>query len=88
VQWDKGKKLYRVRVKYKCLDKSLPRGGYVTFITYPDFGDDDEDSYELFAKIKVRTAKQEFYPKDLFTTAAIGDGGETALTLDRSTLDD
>jgi hypothetical protein len=64
------------------------RGHFVTFITYPDFKRERQDPYELFGEVKRRSnglswyAEQEFYPTDLFTVAAIGDGGDTALTLD------
>jgi V8-like Glu-specific endopeptidase len=80
---------FTVNVFYECNQGSpAPRGQFVTFITYPDFEEEGEDAYELFTDLKKhkngRTwyAEQEFYPEDLFTVAAIGDGGDTALTLD------
>ncbi|MBV9125515.1 MAG: trypsin-like peptidase domain-containing protein [Planctomycetes bacterium] len=89
VDWDKEEKYYTVGVTYKCLKGSPPpRGGYVTFITYPDFENEEEDAYELFAQVEEGSAYQEFYPDDLFTVAAVGDAGDTALTLDLSELTD
>ena len=81
---------FRVELKYECVGRA-PRGRFVTIITYPDFAQDDEDAYELFAELrKSRTgeswsATQEIYPDELFTVAAVGDGGDTALTVN---LDD
>lgn len=78
---------YRVRLTYSCEPSDPPRGQYVTFITYPDFLDKDhEDAYELFSTIKDNVAENEIYPKSLFTVAAIGDAGETALTLNLETI--
>jgi hypothetical protein len=84
---------YTVNVFYDCNQGSPPpRGRFVTFITYPDFENEGEDAYELFAEIKrdksglIWRAEQEFYPEDLFTVAAIGDGGDAALTLDLETV--
>jgi hypothetical protein len=55
----------------------------VTFITYPDFLEDDVDAYEMFSQVTDGAAWTKIYPEDgLFTIAAIGDGGDTALTLD------
>jgi hypothetical protein len=51
-------------------------------VTYPNFKKEKEDAYELFAIVNEGKAEQEFYPKGFFTVAAIGDGGDTALTLD------
>jgi len=81
---------YDVRVRYECTGVS-PRGHWVTFVTYPDFRQEDEDSYELFAEVKdenatVWQAEMSFEPVDLFTVAAIGDGGETVLALDLTTI--
>ena len=75
---------FNVSVKYECLPESAPpRGGFVTFITYPDFESDHEDAYELFARLDSHgVAKQSFSPAEGFTVAAIGDAGDTALTLD------
>jgi hypothetical protein len=79
---------YTVFVRYECLRNSKPpRGRLVTFITYPGFGRQGEDAYELFARINGGIAEQEFYPGSLFTVAAIGDGGDTALTLDLEALE-
>lgn len=86
VQWDEDAEEYVVRLKYQCRSGFPQRGGYVTFITHPSFRHKKEDSYELFAKIEGRTARTEFFPNELFTVAAIGDGGDTALTLDLTTL--
>jgi hypothetical protein len=75
-----GKKYFEVTATYKCLKRSS-RGKYVTFITYPDFVQEGADAYELFAELKNGKAKMVFWPKNGFTMAAIGDGGDTALTL-------
>lgn len=80
-----GDEEFCVRATYKCLKGSPPpRGGLVTFITYPGFGRNGEDAYELFGIIQGDKAKVEFFPGSSFTIAAIGDGGDTALTLDLS----
>jgi len=80
-EW-KGKRSLRVHLEYRCLPGSEPpRGGFVTFITYPDFGNDDEDSYELFTKIEEGVAANYIEPNRCFTVAAIGDAGDTVLTL-------
>jgi hypothetical protein len=79
---------YTVNLYYDCKAEHPPRGHFVTFITYPDFEEEDEDAYELFAEIAPNASKtgwratQTCYPSDLFTVAAIGDGGDTVLTLD------
>jgi hypothetical protein len=68
---------------YECLPgSSPPRGGYVTFITHPSYTDDDEDAYELFARLENGRAQVEFYPEESFTIAVVGDAGDTALTID------
>jgi hypothetical protein len=78
---------YCVNVRYECLPGSAPpRGQWVTFITYPDFREDKEDAYELYGQVKRGIARQTFYPLELFTVAAIGDAGDTALTLNLSKL--
>jgi hypothetical protein len=77
---------YIVSVRYECAGNPPPRGGSVTFITYPDFCEDSQDAYELFAPLENGVASQEIYPIDLFTIAAIADAGETALTLNLETL--
>ncbi|HEU5153660.1 MAG TPA: hypothetical protein VFU03_02900, partial [Gemmatimonadales bacterium] len=65
-----------------------PRGHFVTFVAYPDFEKEDQDSYELFGEIHKHKngsgwfAEQEIYPDDLFAVAAIADAGDIALTLD------
>jgi hypothetical protein len=82
VKWDKGNKHFKVRAIYRCKRGSPPRGRYVTFITYPDFFEDGIDAYELFRRVRKGKAVETFYPKSLFTMAAVGDGGDTALTLD------
>jgi hypothetical protein len=72
---------YVVKATYECVGPPPARGGYVTFITYPDFRKAKVDAYELFASIKNNKATQKFWPTELFTMAAIGDAGDTALTL-------
>jgi hypothetical protein len=79
---------YTVNLFYNCVRDIPPRGHFVTFITYPEFGDEEEDAYELFAPVEQRksglgwTATQELRPAELYTVAAIGDAGDTVLTLD------
>ena len=86
------KDYYTVNVRYTCQGGPAPRGHFVTFITYPDFEKEGEDAYELFAEVEKRkcglswSAEQEFYPTELFTVAAIGDAGDTVLTLDLESL--
>lgn len=64
-----------------------PRGRYVTFVTHPSFADEFEDAYVLPAKLDSRgVATVEFYPTGAFTLAAVGDAGDTALTLDLAGL--
>jgi hypothetical protein len=78
---------YVVKARCEQLARAAPlRGNFVTFVTYPDFRSQREDSYELFAEVKSGRAEVEFYISDSFTIAAICDGGDTALTLDLSTL--
>jgi hypothetical protein len=84
---------YQVTVKYECLKGSAPPvGRFVTFITYPDYELEEQDGYELFVELQQTKggltwlAEQELESNDLFTIAAIGDGGGTALTLDLSGL--
>lgn len=71
-------------LKYRCLKRSpRPKGRLVTFITHPSFTGEYEDSYELFSTLnKKGIATAEFYPAESFTVAAVGDSGETSLTLD------
>lgn len=69
----------RVRMTYEVLPNSpAPAGRFVTFLTYPDMKD-----YELIAELdasgKAEVEASPFVPD--FTIAAIGDGGETRLTL-------
>jgi hypothetical protein len=82
--WNEVGQYYDVKVTYKRISGSPPlRGKYVTFITYPDFLEEGTDAYELFSKIEADKARTRIYPEDdLFAIAAIGDGGDTALTLD------
>ncbi|HEY5041948.1 MAG TPA: serine protease [Verrucomicrobiae bacterium] len=82
--WNEEGGYYDVKVIYKRISGAPPlRGKYVTFITYPDFLEDDVDAYELFSEIEDGKAWTKIYPEDdLFAIAAIGDGGDTALTLD------
>lgn len=82
----KQKRYFTVRVRYQHRGGAPARGGSVTFITYPDFCVEHEDAYELFALLKDGIASQEIYPTDLFTIAAIGDAGDTALTLNLAAL--
>jgi hypothetical protein len=77
---------YCARATYHVKKNSAPRGQWVTFITHPAFGKEGADAYELFATIDRGKAKVEFYPGSGFTLAAIGDGGDTALTLDLSKI--
>lgn len=74
-------------VTYDRLPGSEPgRGQFVTFITYPDFINEREDNYELFRVLKNNIATVRFACSDGFTVAAIGDGGDSALTLNLSKL--
>ena len=75
---------YRVDLKYKVLSQEEPaRGGYVTFITHPSFSSRKEDAYELFSRVNRKgVATTHFYCTESFTVAAIGDAGDTALTVD------
>jgi hypothetical protein len=79
---------YTVHLYYECQRDHPPRGHFVTFVTHPSLRDEEGDAYELFAQVepnKTRTgwrATQACHAKDLFTVAAIGDGGDTVLTLD------
>jgi hypothetical protein len=77
------KSYYHVELIYECIEGSPPpRGKYVTFVTYPDFKKEYEDAYELFSELDARgRATTVIYPTDSFTVAAIGDAGDTALTL-------
>lgn len=77
---------WEVKVRYRCDMKHPPRGRSVTLITYPDFTSKNEDAYELFSELDDRgRAKFTIYPEECdFTIAAIGDGGDTALTFDLS----
>ena len=82
-----------MKVRYECRRGSTtqPQGHFVTFITYPDFNRERQDAYELFARLRkdksgIFYAEQELQPNDLFTVAAIGDAGATALTLNLAQL--
>jgi Trypsin-like peptidase domain len=90
VAWRKVKKTrnpFVVTAVYEVLAGAPePCGNYVTFITYPDFRSETEDSYELFAEMKNGRAEVKFFLSDSFTIAAIGDAGGTALTLDLAAL--
>lgn len=73
-----------VRLKYEILPGSPPgRGRFVTFITYPDM-----EEYEIFAELdssgKAEVECRPMMPD--FTVAAIGDGGETRVTLNLEPL--
>lgn len=91
----RGKRHYEVSLRYQCLPGSAaPRGRFVTFITHPDGpGGSDRAAechhdYEMFAELRrgedesVWYAEQRFQCGRLFTIAAVGDAGDTALTLD------
>jgi hypothetical protein len=72
----KTKNHYTVTLRYICDKEFPPRGDYVTFITYPDFGlKNREDAYELFSHVANGVAETEFYPSESFTVAAVGDAG-------------
>lgn len=87
ITWDKEDERYVAKATYKCRKGSPPpRGGYVTFITHPSFTSDEEDAYELFARLDEGKATVEFYPEEGFTLAAVGDAGDTALTLNLSKI--
>ncbi len=83
---------FRADIFYECLPGSPPpRGKYVTFVTHSDFEQDDVDSYELFSVVETPrkkganpTARTWIYLDEGFTVAAIGDAGDTVLTLDLS----
>lgn len=84
---------YSVTATYECLEgRTSPRGLIVTFVTHPDFTEEAEDGYELFADLQTSddgltwSASTTFEPTDLFTLAAVGDGGDTVLTLDLQEL--
>ncbi len=72
---------YRVDMRYECSGEPA-RGRFVTFITHPSFSDPLEDAYELFSEVKDGIAENYFWTQSSFTIAAIGDGGDTALTYD------
>jgi hypothetical protein len=77
---------FRVDLKYQILDGNRTmRGGYVTFVLHPSFINEEEDAYELFSLLDhVGVAKNHFWCEESFTVAAIGDAGDTSLTLDLS----
>lgn len=76
---------FTVKARYESLQQSPPaRGGFVTFITFPDFKSARQDKYELFAALKDGCAQATFDADGIFTLAAIGDAGDTALTLNLS----
>ena len=82
VKWDKHDEAYVARVTYSCIRGSPPPRGRLCHVhNLSRFCAEGEDAYELFAKVKSGKAKIEFYPEELFTIAAIGDGGDTALQL-------
>jgi hypothetical protein len=73
------KNSFRVDVRYECL-RGKARGRFVTFVTHPSFSHELEDAYELFSEIRNGVATNYFWARSPFTVAAIGDGGDTALT--------
>jgi hypothetical protein len=78
----RNKNAFRVDVRYECLRGEPARGRLVTFITHPSFSNRLEDAYELFSDVKAGVATTHFWADSSFTVAAIGDGGDTALTYD------
>jgi hypothetical protein len=86
---DPQKKHYDVTLRMECAGPNIPkpRGHFATFITYPDFTQEREDAYELFAEFKPLPdgngwyAEQKIHPTYFFTAAGICDGGDTALTI-------
>ena len=77
---------YRVELTYRTLDGTeTMRGGSVTFVTHPSFARRSEDAYEIFSRLnETGVAKTHFWCTESFTVAALGDAGDTALTLDLS----
>lgn len=83
---------FKATAVYECPPgSSQALGGYVTFITHPSYTNEHEDAYELFSRLQVvpgrpglLRASAEFYPEESFTLAAVGDGGDTALTFNLS----
>jgi Trypsin-like peptidase domain len=75
---------FRVDLKYETLDRNRTiRGGYVTFVMHPSFTSEEEDAYELFSLLdESGVAENHFWCIESFTVAAIGDAGDTSLTLD------
>jgi hypothetical protein len=61
-------------------------GRFVTFITHPSFSGQWEDAYELFSEVEGGGADNHFWVSGTFMFAAIGDGGDTALTYDIATF--
>ena len=80
--------VYEVTLTYECIEGRIPqRGHYVTFITYPNYEKEHADAYELFAQLdQDGRAQQEFGAYSTYTVAAIGDAGDTVLTLDLEKL--
>lgn len=78
---------YFAELTYRCLPNSpAPTGRIVTFITHPSLVGEYEDAYELFSRLDEKgVATNYFGLEEAFTVAAVGDGGETALTLDLAT---
>lgn len=79
---------FKATLTYTVTDpEKPPRGGFVTFVTYPGFGGEDEDAYLLYSKVdKSGLATTFFFPAESFTVAAVGDAGDTALTFDLATV--
>jgi len=79
-------KSFRVDLKYETLDgDDTKRGGYVTFVTHPSFSKRNEDAYELFSSLdESGVAENYFWTTSSFTVAAVGDAGDTSLTIDLS----
>jgi hypothetical protein len=85
--WGEGWRKYKVDLTYQVApDSPPPRGQLVTFVNYPDFKRSRADGYEQFDELQGLIATNWIYAEDLFTVAAIGDGGDTALTLNLNEL--
>lgn len=76
--------LFPVEARYECLrDAPKGRGALVTFVTFADYTNTLEDRYEIFAKLNdCGVATGRFLANESYVIAAVGDAGDTALTLD------
>jgi hypothetical protein len=76
---------YRLTMMYEILDDAqLTRGKYVTFVTYPNMGKNYQITEAIAGNRKVSVVCELLIPD--FTIAAIGDGGDTRLTLNLKNL--